>query len=312
MKKNRGYDVLVFYSGEYLSGSAYDAYEYFAFLRDNDIDAGLLLLVDVPEEDVKLSFYDRYFICPEQIDHIFIEKRNSNKVYSYLSKVILTTSIFSCAELIEQKYLLPIQKIIAMQETDSAPSIIKIFDGRMKDRILILHDDRSIGRLGDYRHKVYRKKLYFDIFLPYEDHADNCTLINMATKHKTLPPEDVKKIMDFYNFEKYLIYTQANNFEEYRVLQSEPGAIRMVNVVQAPIKNYLTSFDKFIYIQSKRNDPSPRILPECIEYGKEVFFYQFDENLKDGAYWRWQDCQNDFDSLDLNKEDEILEIVKNE
>ena len=81
-----------------------------------------------------------------------------------------------------------------------------------------------------------------------------------------------------------------------------------------PVLNLFQKFDTYLYTPVQRRfDCSSRFLVECkyldkkIEFHPEVLKY-FNEDL--GLYWRWYDIQNNFYSLELKLEDEIVDIIK--
>ncbi len=53
------YDILVFYSGDYLSGSFYDAFEYYCLLATNGVNVGLLVITDIDKEKILKSLSSR-------------------------------------------------------------------------------------------------------------------------------------------------------------------------------------------------------------------------------------------------------------
>lgn len=308
MKSNHGkYNVLIYYSGDYLSGSFYDAVEYTLFFQDQNINTGLLILVDIPEKDIMMTINNRYQRVPE---NLHIEKQQKNHIYKYFSKTLITTSIFSCADIMNGKWLLPVKRLLVMQETTDSDYIQKTFAEQQKhwlDKITVLRDERdtTIHELQPYKHINYKKKLYFNAFKPitWLGYVEKNCLINLSTKHKLYEPVIIRKIMRKFKHDHYLLYCQKDTYPLYKKLRSS-----RVDVVIAPLKNYLNRFNSFIYIQSKRNDPSPRIMPECMFYKKKLHFYEFEKKY-DGAYWRWIDCQNDWKSLVLEKRDKLLTLI---
>lgn len=57
------------------------------------------------------------------------------------------------------------------------------------------------------------------------------------------------------------------------------------NHVQAPVKNLMGKFNKYVYVK-QTFDPAPRIMQECLYYGKDIIFERPD--LGDGGtvYWK--------------------------
>jgi hypothetical protein len=311
------YDIVLFFAAPYLSGSAYDAYEYYQLLKTK-YDCALLLCTDIPKEDIIKTFTERYTVAPDE-NVLFYPYWNGHKVIKVKSNVLISTSTYSLAQLIIRPMLIPIKKVIMFHETVFNDHTIKMAfsSGVCKDKILMLRDDRCFDILEPYTHRTYKKRLNFDIFRPLDKRpVDNCCLINMATKHKEYPLNVVRDAMDSFGYDNYLIYTQVSNYDKFKRLiynPSYPVALKRprVDVVVAPIEDYLYKFDKFIYFQSTRGqDPSPRIIPECEYYEKKICFWNYDSSIEDGAKYRWIDCRDNFDDLYLKEGDEIFNIIE--
>ena len=80
-----------------------------------------------------------------------------------------------------------------------------------------------------------------------------------------------------------------------------------------PVKNLFEKFSTYVYTPVKRKwDCSPRFIAECKYFNKEVIFHNIDYWKEDkGLYWRQWDIENNFDSLFLKEDDEIIQILKN-
>lgn len=77
---------------------------------------------------------------------------------------------------------------------------------------------------------------------------------------------------------------------------------------EAPMEDFFNKFDTYIYTPVNRKfDCSPRLVTECFMQGKKVFkeldYYDI------GLETRYNDCINDLQSLDLNENDKILNLV---
>ena len=80
-----------------------------------------------------------------------------------------------------------------------------------------------------------------------------------------------------------------------------------------PVLDLFNKFNKYVYTPiSRKFDCSPRFLVECRYFDKEIEFHPevleyFEEDL--GLYWRWNDIQNNFESLELKESDKIIDIL---
>ena len=68
-----------------------------------------------------------------------------------------------------------------------------------------------------------------------------------------------------------------------------------------------------LYLPSVRGfDPSPRLIPECLYFEKNIIYHNFKsiKKFKDGAYYRWLDCLNGLDKVWLREDDKIFKIIE--
>lgn len=79
-----------------------------------------------------------------------------------------------------------------------------------------------------------------------------------------------------------------------------------------PVSNLFEKFDNYIYTPlAKKFDCSPRFISECKWYGKDVHYHNIDYWKEDtGLYWRKHDIENNFESLMLKEDDEIIKLVE--
>lgn len=84
------------------------------------------------------------------------------------------------------------------------------------------------------------------------------------------------------------------------------------NQVLPPVENLFEKFSTYIYTPiPKKFDCSPRFIAECAWYDKEVIYHNIDYwGVDHGLYHRYCDIQNNFDSIILKDNDEIVELVK--
>jgi hypothetical protein len=81
-----------------------------------------------------------------------------------------------------------------------------------------------------------------------------------------------------------------------------------------PVENIFEKFDTYIYTPTKGSfDCSPRFIAECKYYNKNIIYHDIDENylnVDTGLKFRKYDIDNNFKSLLLNENDEIVSILK--
>jgi len=79
-----------------------------------------------------------------------------------------------------------------------------------------------------------------------------------------------------------------------------------------PYENLFDNFGTYVYTEVPRHwDCSNRLLAECKFYDKEVKFHKIDYINEDlGLKYRWDDITNNFESLFLTENDDIIKILR--
>ena len=79
-----------------------------------------------------------------------------------------------------------------------------------------------------------------------------------------------------------------------------------------PVKNLFERFSTYIYTPTTaKRDCSPRFPAECKFYEKNVEYFCIDYIEDDlGLYYRRQDIDNNFDSLFLRPDDDIIQLLR--
>lgn len=321
MSKIKKYDISIYYEASYLcSGSFYDSFEYFYLFSQKGYDTCFIIMSPVLSDIVYSAISDRYNIDIESLKKdIYIYDKNEymrySKIIKIISNIIFAPSMSSIAQMYYYEYLIPKRKVITIWELPPTHKFISTFK-KKRENILMLYDPRVFKIYRDYPHEKYRRTLYFDIMKPLDKTKaiKNSCLLNMVTDHKTYPVDELKIIMDEYNFDNYIIATKEKLYDKYKTLENDK-----VKVLKTPITDYMYQFDSLLYLPSLRGtfadfgdknmDPSPRLLPECKWFNKKVIFHRFGK-LKDGGYWRWIDCMEDFDSLIMTLDDPIFDIIE--
>jgi hypothetical protein len=163
-----------------------------------------------------------------------------------------------------------------------------------KDNVYILQDDRVYEPVK--RNGVnYKKRILFDRLKPIGDSKDQVLIY--ATKN-------CRHISNFTDYTKYgKIIAIVNS-----IPKSESG----IEFLMPPVDNIFEQFNTYVYTPIPRKwDCSPRFIAECKHYGKKVIYHNIDYWEEDhGLRVRKWDIDNDFDSLHLKDNDDIIEILK--
>ena len=320
LMETRKCDICIYFDANYLcSGSFYDSFEYFYLFKQKGYDVCFVIMSVVEPDVVYLAITDRYNVDIETLKkdiYVYHKKdytRSIKQIIKVFSNIIFAPSMSSVAQMFYYEIFMPKKKVITIWELPPEHKFIQAFE-KKRDNVLMLYDDRVFEVYKDYPHKKYRRSLYFDIMKPLEKDSRKSCLLNQVTDHKCYPPNDLQRFMDEYKFDHYTISTKDLWYDKYKVLASYK-----VEVLTTPIEDYMYKFDSLLYLPSIRGvwadygdkdmDPSPRLLPECKWFNKKVIYHDFGK-LKDGGYWRWIDCMEDFDGLKMTLDDAIFDIIE--
>ena len=122
----------------------------------------------------------------------------------------------------------------------------------------------------------------------------NCRDVSLATYRKFSKTYPNSEILAIVNEENML-----EDFDNVRFLVP-------------PVDDLFNRFQVYVYTPVHRKwDCSPRFIAECKFYNKDVIYHNIDYwDIDKGLYWRKWDIENDFDSLHLREDDEIISILK--
>ena len=171
---------------------------------------------------------------------------------------------------------------------------------------LILCDERIFNYSDDINWKSYRKKILFDKYKnrDYDEKYDN--LLNLSLIERRFSPDYIKKVMHTYPG-TWVAYTGHKNEKYYAWIDEREDA----TLVVPPVNDFMGLFHRFIYIPYKDGwDATPRLMPECIFYGKQLSYYNDGRDIRSGGFYRYQDTMRDYKGLWLKEDDEILSHIE--
>jgi hypothetical protein len=166
-----------------------------------------------------------------------------------------------------------------------------------KENVYVLQDNRvydAVKRNGIN----YKKRILFDKLKSVTAGGDS--LLVYATKNC----RDIRNYEELFQYGDHILaITNAEN---------RPADTDGIEFVLPPVENLFEKFSKYVYTPVNRKwDCSPRFIAECKYYGKEVIYHNIDYwDIDKGLYFRFLDIQNDFGSLFLKSNDEIVYILK--
>lgn len=264
----------------------FEVIDYYYILKDH-FTVGIMLCEDITWSTVESAIRNKYAFTDEEIANI---KAN--------------TIFHNRPRLVEGRNILFVDGGV----TNTATVVLR-FDhifyfacGRkevkdnVKPNVYILQDDRVYEPV-----KVnginYKKRILFDKLKPIGPAADNALVY--ATKN----------CRDVADFSALLCYGKP--ILAITNVENKPEPIDGFTFVIPPVDNLFELFTTYIYTPVPRKwDCSPRFIAECKHYEKAVVYHNIDYwDIDRGLYWRKWDIDNDFDSLRLTTNDEIVEIL---
>lgn len=281
------YDLVLTYSwgnnNHGISGHTFEVIDYYWILKDH-FNCCILFAEEFTRKDIDMLLRSKYDFNDDEIEQIL-----DNCVFKYKPKIVLTKNIiFTDGGMHNEK-----QKEILIKADNKFSFTCSPWD---MDGYTILEDERVYGR-GNIN---YKKKILFDRLKPICVHEDN-TLLYITKNCRRINRESLVELS--HRDERFLCL--VNNMDD--IYEHEKFSYEVV-----PVFNLQERFHKYLYTPITRKwDCSPRFIAECKWYGKEVEYFNidyWDEDL--GLKYRVWDIENDFESLHLNGDDEIVEILK--
>ncbi len=156
----------------------------------------------------------------------------------------------------------------------------------------------------------YRKKILFDNFKQRDYPTGKYDfMLNLSLIERRFPKKWMMELFETFGYKhvSFGAYTGHKNEKYYSYFKD----LDMVHLIVPPVKDFMSLFHCFIYIPYKDGtDATPRLIPETEYYGKQLDYYDKGLEMKSGGYYRYQDTLNDWPSLWLKEDDEIMEHIE--
>lgn len=269
-------------------GHTFEVIDYFHLLKDH-FRVGILLAEDIDWEMFHACIQAKYAFTDDEIEHI---KRNTifcNRPSLVTGRNILftdggVTNLEAITLFFEHVFHFACGRREIKNNTD--PHTYVLQDDRVYDPVAV----NGIN---------YKKKILFDRLKPLPYSSSGTLLYATAA---------CRNVDDFAEYTQYgdNIIAIVNKENHPRV--TIPG----ITFIEPPVPDLFTKFDTYVYTPVQRKwDCSPRFIAECKHYGKRVVYHNIDYwDVDHGLYWRNWDIENDFDSLALRPDDELVDILK--
>ena len=167
-----------------------------------------------------------------------------------------------------------------------------------KNNVWILQDNRVYAPVA-VNGVNYKKRILFDKLRSVT--ATSSAHLVYATKN----------CRNLNNYQELLQY--SDNILAITNEENKPQPISGITFVTPPVDDIFEKFGTYIYTPVERKwDCSPRFIAECKYYNKQVIYHNIDYWHEDlGLYWRKWDIDNDFESLFLNDDDSVVDVIRN-
>jgi hypothetical protein len=298
--------MFLFYDQCIVNGGFFDNFEYYYLIKKRFQECNVVfrLLTDHPKEDVIKILTDKYENIEEEVfEHILIGPYFCGKL---LREPISCPDILFCATnsaifwILQNGNLLSAKFYLGLADYKDIHSK----QNKVYKNNLTLADERVFD-YKDINWKPYRKKILFDKFRKKEYSSKYDYIFNVSLVARRYPKEFMISIFNELNG-TIALYTGQKNKEYYSWVKEEGYA----ELIIPPVDDFMGLFKTFVYLPYNDGfDATPRLIPECKFYGKDVLYFN-EVEIKSGGYYRYKDTVEDFKGLFLNENDEVVKIIE--
>lgn len=296
LQLDKSYDLYLSHSwsnnNHGICGHTYEILDYFLFLRHH-FKVGILFCDDDINLEVLLkAANDKYDLTTEEINAIKVHARFEDKPLLVKGNNILLVD--GGISMLKSVTLL-FNKIMMFACGD------KTIKDNTKDNIFILQDNRVYDKVKT-NGIHYIKKINFNKYK--QTVKQNNSIMLYGTKNCRLIKNDTLETLLARYKEPFIVLKNKET--------EENSTKTRVKYLQLPVEGLFNLFGTYVYTPVPRHfDCSPRFIAECKFYDKNVIYHDIDYLDEDtGLYWRKFDIENNFQSLFLTEDDEIINIIK--
>lgn len=287
------YDLWITYSwsntNHGICGHTYEVIDYYFHLKKY-MRVGILLAEDIDWETFQKSVTAKYIVSQDELEEL---KRNTvfcNRPNLVHANHILFTD--GGAKSLEKKHIL-------CHKTFHFACGDKELQDNTKENVYVLQDKRIYR---DCLNSIdYKKKINFErLIKPTKE--EKAYLLYGTKNCRNIPDQMYFDLLEKYDGDFICLTNKENR---------PTGFDKRFKFPEMPVENLFEKFSTYIYTPVPRKfDCSPRMIAECHYFGKEVVYHNIDYWDEDkGLYWRKWDIDHDFESLHLNEDDPIVEIL---
>lgn len=297
--------IFFYYDQDIVNGGFFDNFEYYYLAKKmfKDFDVRLRLISDATENQIGDFINDKY----EDVEPFIFDgiEAIKHQVNMRLLKPIKPDWLF-CATNSSLYWFLKnggftvSENVIAMGDyLDHHPKYDKYFCN-----FYFFYDDRVFEPRSELD-VPYRKKILFDKYRKKEFGNKYDYMLNMALVERRFSKEFFNKLFKDHQG-TYVVYVGSKNEEYYSWMND----LDFVTLIKPPVKDFMGLFKTFIYIPYNNGwDATPRLIPECVFYNKDIIYYDNDSNIKAGGYYRFKDTKENYKGLWLKEYDEVYQFI---
>lgn len=287
------YDITLSYSWSTMQqgmcGHLFECIEYFYLLKDH-FSVCIFIGEEIGLTYIEETIRDKYTFTEEEIQEIIssiIIQPNPSILKG--NNLLFTDAGFGKME----------NKSLLFKNIMAFPCADMTF--KTMPKVHVFQDDRIYGK-SEAKTYHYIKKILLSKYKPLNKSVKNVNMIYATKNARGLDESFYPELEKLYSGDFLLLTnTPIKSKLSERFKQEE-----------MPVKNLMEKFSTYIYTPvGKKFDCSPRFLVECKYYGKDVIFHDIDYwDIDLGLKYRVQDIDDHFNSLILEKDDSIIDLIK--
>ena len=291
-----------------ISGHIYEMVEYYLLLNENNIKAGLLICEDLDWSILEKAITTKYDLPVNTIEQIFKDTIFSDRPTIVRGKNILFTDGSFWNNIISSGIKLIFDNIFSFKCLNT-----EIHSNLPYKNIILLQDQRVYAEDKDIAID-YKKKIKFENYKKIKSVTTNTALLYITSNCRKICDDYLLDIIIDCGFDNYIVLSDKSN--DYRLKFEHLTHVKFLDM---PVEDIFEKFDTFIYtptymgnIDNGFFDCSPRFIAECKFYDKDVIYYGINNEylgIDTGLKYRKYDIENNFKSIFLDKNDNIIDIL---
>lgn len=292
-------------------GGFYDNFEYYYIVKKvfKDCDVKWRCITSHSRSDVIAQIEDKYEdIEPKVLKDIEVIPHRMGVFYKdpLMIDVLICPTNSAMYWFLEHKNIQAAKAFVGLADwKDIHPKQNKFYKNS-----ITLADERIFDYAGKCNWMPYRKKILWSKYRKeFYSYGKYDYLLNLSLKERRFSRDFMLDLFEYYGYGhvSFACYTGHKNEEYYSWLKDLDG----VYLIVPPVKNFMELFQTFIYLPyTDGTDATPRLIPECLYYEKNLEYY-CNDNIKSGGYWRYNDVmEGGIEALSLEEDDEIIKVIE--